>query len=121
MEPWQNTVSYRQHPGYWYPAPTGYPAVPQHLSPPQARFSGPLCISLVKHTGMLMLWQHRSYRVYRTLAECEQAYRSAQLHNLTLGWWSPTSAMVMNWISLLTNALAVRKLRRIAQQPPTAS
>jgi hypothetical protein len=121
MEPCQNTESYLQHRGYWYPPPAGYPAAPQHLSPPQARVAGPLCISLVKHTGMLMLWQHRSYRVCGTLAECERAYRSAQIHNVTLGWWSPTSALLMNWVSLLTNALAIRKLRRIAQHSRTAS
>jgi hypothetical protein len=137
MQPWENSVSYPQqysapngyrgpsaypqHPGYWYPPPARYPAAPQYLSPPQTSSSGPLWISLVKHTGMLVLWHHRSYRVYGTLAECERAYRSAQIHNLTAGWWSPTSALLMNWVSLLTNALAMRKLRRIAQQSPTAS
>ncbi len=137
MEAWENSVSYPQqysapsgyrrpvayppHLGYWYPPPAGYPAAPQYLSPPQTSGAGPLWISLVKHTGMLMLWHHRSYRVCGTLAECERAYRSAQIHNLTAGWWSPTSALLMNWVSLLTNALAIRKLRRIAQQSPTAS
>jgi hypothetical protein len=118
MAAWQNTVPYPQHPGYWYPPPPGYPAAPQYLSSPQPGVAGPLQISLVKHTGMLMLWQNRSYRVCGTLAECERAYQSAQIHNLTLGWWSLTSALLMNWVSLLTNALAIRKLRRIAQQSP---
>lgn len=137
METWENSVSYPQHysapsgyrgpaaypqhPGYWYPRPAGYPAAPQHLSSPQTSGAGPLRISLVKHTGMLVLWHTRTYRVCGTLAECERAYRSAQIHDLTAGWWSPTSALLMNWVSVLTNALAIRKLRRIAQQSPTAS
>jgi hypothetical protein len=127
MEAWENTLSYPQqysyppHPGHWYQSPASYPAAPQYLSPPQASVAGPLWISLVKHTGMLMLWHNRSYRVCGTLAECERAYRSAQIHNLTAGGWSPTSALLMNWVSLLTNALAIRKLRLIAQQSPTAS
>lgn len=125
MEAWENSVSYPQHysapSGYRGPPPAGYPAAPQYLSPPRTSGAGPLWISLVKHTGMLMLWHNRSYRVCGTLSECERAYRSAQIHNLTAGWWSPTSALLMNWVSLLTNALAIRKLRRIAQQSPTAS
>jgi hypothetical protein len=121
MERRQNTVSHPQHPGYWYPPPPGYPVVPQHLSPPQPSVAGPLQISLVKHTGMLVLWHNRTYRVYGTLAECERAYRSAQIYNLTLGWWSLTSAMLVNWVSLVRNALAIRKLRRIAHQSPPTS
>jgi hypothetical protein len=75
MEAWENSVSYRQqysypqHPGYWYPPPAGYPAAPQYLSPPQTGGAGPLWISLVKHTGMVMLWHNRSYRVSGTLAD----------------------------------------------------
>ncbi|HEY9303782.1 MAG TPA: hypothetical protein VIO95_05785 [Mycobacterium sp.] len=121
MEGWQNPVSYPQHPGYGYPPPPGYPVVPQYVSPPQPSGYGPLSISLVKHTGMLVLWQNRTYRVSGTLAECERAYRSAQIHNLTLGWWSLTSAVLVNWISLVSNALAIGKLRRIAKQSPPAT
>jgi hypothetical protein len=121
MQPWEKPVSYPQHPGYWYPQPAGYPAAPQPVAPPQPTDGRRLSISLVKHTGMVVLWHERSYRVYGTLTECEHAYRSAQIYNLTAGWWSPTSALLMNWISLLRNALAIRKLRRIAQQGPTTS
>lgn len=121
MAAWENSVSYPPQPGHWYPSPAGYPAAPPYLSPPQANHSGPLWISLVKHTGMVLLWHNRTVRVSGTLAECERAYRSAQIYNLTAGWWSPTSALLMNWVSLLTNALAIRKLRRIARQSPTAS
>jgi hypothetical protein len=113
-------AAYLPHPGYPaaypYPPPAGYPAAPQYLSPPHASGCGPFRISLVKHTGMLVLWHNHSYRVTGTLAECERAYRSAQIHNLAAGWWSLTSALVMNWVSLVSNALAIRKLRRVAQQ-----
>lgn len=120
MEAWENAMSYPPQPGYWYPPPAPYPAAPQYLPPPQPGNAGPFSISLVKHTGMIVLWQSRSYRISGTLAECERTYRSAQIHNLTAGWWSPTSALLVNWISLLTNALAIRKLHRIAQQSPNA-
>jgi hypothetical protein len=70
---------------------------------------------------MVVLWHNRTYRVTGTLPQCEQAYRDAQIYNLTAGWWSLTSVLVMNWISLLQNAIAARKLRRLVQQPPVAS
>ncbi|BBZ15184.1 hypothetical protein [Mycobacterium branderi] len=103
--------------GVHYPAPAGYPAAaPHYPMPPQGGGSGPYWISLVKHTGMLLLWHNRTYRVHGTLADCERAYRDAQTHNLTAGWWSLTSALLMNWISLAQNASAIRKLRRIARR-----
>lgn len=83
-------------------------------------------IRLIKHTGALILWHQHSFAVSGTLQECEAAYRSAQIYNLTLGWWSMFSLLLMNWIALFSNMSAIRKVRAMARagghvQPPVTA
>nr|WP_242669964.1 DUF2510 domain-containing protein [Mycobacterium decipiens] len=75
---------------------------------------------MLKHTGAVILWQQRTYVVNGTLEECEAAYRAAQKHNLLAGWWSLASAVVMNWIALISNFNAIRRVRAMAQQTPAS-
>lgn len=77
-------------------------------------------LRLIKHTGALIFWQQQSYTVTGNLQECEAAYRSAQTHNLVAGWWSLLSAFLMNWIALLSNMSAIRKVRTMARGGPGA-
>jgi hypothetical protein len=93
--------------------PANY-AYPQHASAPwqapthpQPRFQ----VRILKHTGLLMMWHQQSYTVTGTYGQCEAAIREAQQHNLIVGWWSPLSALVMNWVALLANASARKTLR----------
>ncbi|WP_117406731.1 hypothetical protein [Mycobacterium marinum] len=63
-----------------------------------------------------MAYFTQNYTVTGTLDHCEAAIRDAQQHNLTMGWWSITSVLVMNWIALLDNRKARNNLRRQAIQ-----
>ena len=72
-------------------------------------------IRLIKHTGALILWHQHSFAVSGTLQECEAAYRSAQIYNLALGWWSMFSLLLMNWIALFSNMNSIRKVRAMAR------
>lgn len=110
-----------QAPGaYQTPGPYGQPGPYQPGPPQQSGYpnSGPLFqISLWKHTGMVIMWQNQTVRCTGTLEQCEQAYRDAQTHCLTAGWWSVASFFVMNWVSLFYNMNAIRKVRNIAKDP----
>lgn len=55
-----------------------------------------------------------------TLAQCEQAYRQAQTHNLVAGWWSFISVLLLNWVALLSNTSAMSHLRRLAKHSGTS-
>ena len=74
-------------------------------------------IKLRRHTGAVLLWQQRTYVVTGTVEECERAYRAAQVYNLTVGWWSPLSIVVMNWVALFSNMSAMHHVRHIAKRP----
>lgn len=73
-------------------------------------------VRVMKHTGALMLWINQSSTVTGTFSQCEAAIRAAQLHCLLAGWWSPVSALLMNWIALFVNVSARRALLRDAAQ-----
>jgi hypothetical protein len=93
------------------PTPPSYrpwapPAAPQPL----------FRVRLTKHTGLVMLYINQSYTVTGTLEQCEAAIREAQLHNVLAGWWSFSSALVMNWAALIDNLSARKALRRQAIQ-----
>ncbi|WP_156687320.1 DUF2510 domain-containing protein [Mycobacterium sp. Marseille-P9652] len=86
------------------------------MTDPYRRFSVTLC----KHTGAVILWHHQRYTFTGTLEQCEAEYRRAQTHCLLAGWWSLVSALVMNWVALISNFSAIRGVRRLAAQPPGA-
>ncbi|WP_219811738.1 hypothetical protein, partial [Mycobacterium marinum] len=97
----------------WRSQPTPPSNSHRHASqPPQPLFQ----VQVSRHTGLLVAYFTQSYTVTGTLDHCEAAIRDAQRHNLTMGWWSITSVLVMNWIALLDNRKARNTLRRQAGQ-----
>jgi Protein of unknown function (DUF2510) len=112
-------------PGNYPTASPGYSAPPRGQQPsPGGQLAQPnpgdarlFRIRLIKHTGLVVWMQRQTYIFTGTFQECERAYRAAQTHNLTAGWWGLLSALVFNWIALFSNMSAMDELRRIAQQP----
>lgn len=92
------------------------PVAPPGGQPVARRFF----ITLKKHTGMLVVMSTRTLRVEGTLEQCEAAYRDAQTHNLTAGWWGMFSFLFMNWIAIFSNMSAIQQVRRLAAAPPQA-
>lgn len=84
---------------------------PGHPQDPGGQFY----IKLTRHTGAFILFVHQRVAVTGSLQDCESAYRSAQTYNLLLGWWSPFSLLLMNWIALFSNMNAIRKVRAMAR------
>lgn len=95
----------RRYRRVWPPRTKG-----QHLSNPYAQHQ----LKLIRHTGALILWQQRTYVVSGTREQCEAAYKSAQTYNLLVGWWSLVSLLAMNWIALISNFNAIRRVRAAA-------
>lgn len=75
-------------------------------------------VRVVKHTGLVVMWQNQRYTVTGNYAYCLAAIRDAQQHNLAAGWWSLTSAVLFNWIALIANYNAKTKLQQSASQIP---
>jgi hypothetical protein len=73
-------------------------------------------VRVMKHTGALMLWINQGSTVTGTYSQCDAAIRAAQLHCLLVGWWSPVSLFLMNWLALLVNFSARKTLQRNASQ-----
>lgn len=102
-------------PGQTQPASTA-PGhhLPQAYPPPQ---QDPIFqVTAMRHTGALVFWFNQRYVITGTYAQCDAALRSAQTHNYVFGWWSFLSILIMNWIALLDNASARKKLDSDAQQ-----
>lgn len=95
----------RRYRRVWPPRTKG-----QYLSNPYAQHQ----LKLIRHTGALILWQQRTYVVSGTREQCEAAYKSAQTYNLLVGWWSLVSLLAMNWIALISNFNAIRRVRAAA-------
>jgi hypothetical protein len=72
-------------------------------------------VSTMRHTGALALWFNQRSTITGTYAQCEAALRSAQTHNFVLGWWNFVSILIMNWIAILNNSSARKKLDADAQ------
>jgi len=70
--------------------------------------------SFTKHTGMLLAWQQSRQTVTGNFEQVEQAYKSAQTHNLTVGWWSISSIIAFNWIAIFGNMIAFNKVKKAA-------
>ncbi|MGJ6127279.1 hypothetical protein QN239_32390 [Mycolicibacterium sp. Y3] len=68
------------------------------------------------HVGALIMWFNQRRVVRGTYEQCDAALRSAQLQNMTFGWWSFLSILALNWIALVYNAQSRRKLNHDAQQ-----
>jgi hypothetical protein len=71
-------------------------------------------LTLQKHTGMLIVMRRQEFTVRGTLAQCEDAYKKTQVHNLVFGWWGLLSMLLFNWIAILGNMSAMSKVRQLA-------
>ena len=101
QQQWGAVASPGQQPQQLYPPP---PAVPVFQ------------VRATTHTGVLVFWFNRRRTVTGTYDQCAAALRSAQTHNLIVGWWSIFSILLMNWIALANNSSACNKLKHDAQQ-----
>ena len=89
--------------------PSGYSYPP----PPQVPI---FQVTTMSHIGALVFWFSQRRVVRGTYEQCDAALRSAQTQNLVVGWWSLLSILFLNWIALLHNSTARRKLDRDVQQ-----
>jgi hypothetical protein len=113
--PWQ---------GYSDPYPRQYPVQPPGQGypyrypqqyPVQPHAAGPVFqVRPMKHTGLVIAWYNRRFTVTGTFAQCEAAIKSAQVHNLSAGWWSFASVILWNWIAIVTNIRERKRLRQSA-------
>jgi hypothetical protein len=86
-------------------------AMMQPAAPTGARV---FTITVHRHTGLLVLFKRQTVTVKGTFEQCEAAIKAAQSHNLVLGWWSPLSMMILNWLAILANRSAMSQLRSLA-------
>lgn len=88
---------------------------PQHAYPPPQQV--PIFqVTTMRHTGALVFWFNQRHVITGTYAQCQTALRSAQIHNVALGWWSLLSILMMNWIAISSNLIARKKLNSDVQQ-----
>jgi hypothetical protein len=71
-------------------------------------------IRLTRHTGMIFLGQSRTAVTRGTYEECMAAYKSAQTHNFTLGWWGIISLFLTNPMAIFGNIKAKGELQALA-------
>lgn len=101
------------------PTPGGFPSPPQGQQVP-AQVGGPgqrYFLNLRRHTGMLILWQTRRGRFEGSYEALKREYAAAQRHNLLFGWWSISSIILMNWLTLFQNYRAMQQLNRMVAGP----
>ena len=85
------------------------------MAQPRASRSGDqFAIRLTRHTGMIIVGQSRTAVTRGSLEDCLAAYKSAQLHNLTLGWWGIISLIIWNPMALINNTRAKAELKALA-------
>lgn len=103
---------------YPYPVqPTVAPYWPPSAFPLIAPTGEPIYeVRVTQHVGFVVAWWQQVRTVRGTYQQCADALRQAQTLNLTVGWWSFLSVLVMNWIAIAENASAQRTLKRQAAQ-----
>ncbi len=110
------------HPNWNPPPGQGYPNPYPHQYPARPAAPGPVFqVRPIKLTGKLIAWYNRRVTVTGTLAECEAAIKSAQVHNLVAGWWSLGSVILWNWIAIVTTARERKRLHQSAAQTEAAA
>lgn len=110
-----------------FPAPTAHPVQPVQPQPVQrvqpryaawpAGHYGPyplFSVRVVEHTGALVAWVSQTRTVTGTYQQCLAAIAAAQRQNLIIGWWSPASLLVFNWMALDANRKARTALQQLA-------
>lgn len=73
-------------------------------------------VTAMTHIGALIFWFTQRRTVRATYAQCDSVLRSAQTQNLLVGWWSPLSLLLLNWIAIGHNSSARKQLRQDLQQ-----
>jgi hypothetical protein len=89
----------------------GYGAPPPPASSGNARLYR---VRLTKVSSFILMTQQRHTVYTGTLEQLEAAARSAQTHNLLLGWWGIPFGLIWTPIALARNAKAMRQLRDLA-------
>ena len=64
----------------------------------------PPVLHLSKHTGMVIAFVNKSYKLQGDPATLKQAYVECQKHCLLFGWWSVFSLFLINPACILLNA-----------------
>jgi len=82
-----------------------------------ARNGDGYAIQLRRHTGMIILGQMRTAVTRGSYDDCMAAYKAAQLHNYTLGWWGIISLFIYNPMAIIANIRAKSELQKLAAQP----
>jgi hypothetical protein len=74
-------------------------------------------VRLTKVSSYILLTQQRKTVYTGTLEQLEAAARSAQTHNLLLGWWGIPFGLIWTPMALARNAKAMKQVRELAAQP----
>lgn len=94
--------------------PPQYPGQQYGQQPGWGPQGGVYEIRLTRHTGAVIWWQQSRRTVTGSFEQIEQEYKSAQTHNLTLGWWSISSIIIYNWIAIFGNMINFNKVKKSA-------
>jgi len=74
-------------------------------------------VRLTTVSSYLIMTQQR-HKIYTgTLEQLEAAARSAQTHNLLLGWWGIPFGLIWTPMALARNSKGMRQVRELAAQP----
>src|SRR4051794_31929457 len=84
------------------------PAMPQETGPRLFR------ITLTRVTSFVVMTQQRRVVHTGTVEELEAAYKSAQLHCATVGWWGIPFGLVWTTMALFRNAKNMKAIRALA-------
>ena len=104
-------------PQQWQADPAQIGAAGPHTQTPQPPPAVPVFqVTTMTHTGALIMFVNQRQVITGTHEQCRAAIRRAQAHNLTLGWWSFLSILIMNWVALAHNWSARSKLDEQAKQ-----
>ena len=92
----------------------GYGAPPP---PASSGNTGLYRVRLTKVSSFIIMTQQKRTVYTGTLEQLEAAARSAQTHNLLLGWWGIPFGLIWTPMALARNAKAMRQVRELAAQP----
>jgi hypothetical protein len=91
----------------------GYGAPPPPASPGNARLYR---VRLTRVSSFIIMTQQKHTIYTGTLEQLEAAARSAQTHNLLLGWWGIPLGLIWTPMALSRNARGMRQVRQLAAQ-----
>jgi hypothetical protein len=77
-------------------------------------------VRLTRVSSFIIMTQQRHTVYTGTLEQLEAAARSAQTHNLLLGWWGIPFGLIWTPMALARNSKGMRQVRELAAKPPGA-